>query len=577
MDLGSIPSISKDHRTSRRWLLEMTGLSRCVALARHGGFGIGPGALRRACGPRKSPMRWDEHVTALESRRWAILPILCLTVLIVVIDNTIVNVALPTISRQLHASTTSLQWVIDAYSLPFCGCILAAAGISERAGRKKTMQAGLLLFAVFSAVAAWSHSTETLIVARALMGVAAALTVPSTFSLVTAAFTNERERAKAYGAWAGTGGVAGLTGPIVGGALMLHFWYGSIFLINVPIIAVMLVAVQLVVPDLDESTRSPIDVFGLVEGTASISLLVLAIIQGPAWGWTNPLVVVFLCLAMLIAASFVRHEHAHHDPLLQVRLFAARRFATASSIRILGYVCIFGYTFLLTQYFQIIRGYSPFSAGLHSIPPALCGMTLTPLGALAALRFGTRTVVTISLLLASGAFVMMTFSTPESSYFGFIMVVQIFSSGGMNLSNAPLTSTLMSTLSGDLIKSGSAVNEVTVQLGATMGVAVMGSIFSSTFIPGIANAFRARGLSTNAVISAKTSAVGALAVAKHLGGRLGTELHVLVFSIFMQGFHRVCIVISALLFIAALLAFKNLGVSASSTEDVSPLSPSANE
>jgi EmrB/QacA subfamily drug resistance transporter len=494
----------------------------------------------------------------LESRRWVILPILCLTVLIVVIDNTIVNVALPTISRQLHASTTSLQWVVDAYSLPFCGCILAAAGVSERVGRKKTMQVGLLLFAIFSAVAAFSHSTEALIGARALMGVSAALTVPSTFSLVTAAFSNERERAKAYGAWAGTGGIAGLTGPIVGGALMLHFWYGSIFLINVPIIAVMLVAVQVAVPDLDESTRSPIDVFGLIEGTASITLVVLAIIQGPAWGWTSPSVLVLLGAAFVLLASFVRHERAHHDPLLQVRLFAARRFATASFIRVLGYVSIFGYTFLLTQYFQIVRGYSPFAAGLHSMPPALCGMTLTPLGAFAGLRFGTRAVVTISVLVASGAFLMMAWSTPDSSYFGFIMVAQILSSGGMNLSNAPLTSTLMSSLSGDLIKSGSAVNEVTVQLGATMGVAVMGSVFSSTFIPGVANAFRSRGLSPGAVTRAKTSAVSALDVARRIGGPLGAQLHALVFSVFMQGFHRVCVFISILLFIAALLGFKNL-------------------
>jgi EmrB/QacA subfamily drug resistance transporter len=514
-------------------------------------------------------------VTTLESRRWVILPILCLAVLIVVIDNTIVNVALPTISRQLHASTTSLQWVIDAYSLPFCGFILAAAGISERFGRKRTMQLGLMLFALFSAVAAWSHSTEALIGARALMGVSAALTVPSTLSLVTAAFSNERERAKAYGAWAGTGGIAGLTGPIVGGALMLHFWYGSIFLINVPIIAVMLVAVQIAVPNLDASTRSPIDVFGLIEGTASVTLLVLAIIQGPSWGWTNPLVLVFFGAALLLMASFVRHERNHRDPLLQVRLFASRRFSTASLIRVVGYVSIFGYTFLLTQYFQIIRGYSPFSAGLHSIPPALCGMIITPLGAFAALRFGTRMVVATSVLFASAAFLMMTFSTPVSSYFGFIVVVQVFSSGGMNLSNAPLTSTLMTSLTPDLIKSGSAVNEVTVQLGATMGVAIMGSIFSSTFIPGVASAFRAHGLSSVAVLRAQSSAVGALSVAKHLGGPLGTQLHAMVFSVFMQGFHRVCILISIILFLAAALAYRNLGPTAqvSHQKVSSPLPP----
>ena len=220
-------------------------------------------------------------------RRWIVLPVLCLSVFLVVVDNTIVNVALPTLNRTLGASITSLQWIVDAYSLAFAGLLLAGGGIGDRLGRKGTMQVGLVFFGLFSAAAAWSHTTGTLISTRALMGVAAAFIFPASLAILTSVFPDPSERQKALGIWGATSGIAVAFGPIVGGALLEHFWYGSIFLVNVPIVVVTLIAGGLVIPRLPRVRQHRFDIRGVAISTVGITLLVLAIIEGPQWGWAS--------------------------------------------------------------------------------------------------------------------------------------------------------------------------------------------------------------------------------------------------------------------------------------------------
>jgi DHA2 family multidrug resistance protein-like MFS transporter len=223
--------------------------------------------------------------TSTHERRWWILAILCLVVIIVVIDNTIVNVALPVLSRDLHASNSSLQWIVDAYSLPFAGLLLAGGGLSDRLGRKRVMQTALVAFGAFSLLAAFSHSVPTLLVARALMGASAAFIFPATLSTLTTAFSDLSERAKAFGVWGAASGVAIAIGPVVGGLLLVHFWYGSIFLINAPLVLIAVLASNYVVPESKSPVRRRLDIVGLVLGTSGVTLLTLAIIQGPSWGW----------------------------------------------------------------------------------------------------------------------------------------------------------------------------------------------------------------------------------------------------------------------------------------------------
>jgi MFS family permease len=223
---------------------------------------------------------------ASHDRRWWILPVLCLSVFLVVVDNTIVNVALPTLSRHLGASTTSLQWIVDAYSLAFAGLLLAGGGVGDRLGRKGVMQVGLVFFGIFSAAAAESHTTGSLIAARALMGVAAAFIFPATLAILTSIFTDHSERQKALGIWGATSGIAVAFGPVVGGALLEHFWYGSIFLVNIPIVVITLIAGQLLIPRLPRVRPHRFDWRGMLLSTGGVTALVLAIIEGPQWGWT---------------------------------------------------------------------------------------------------------------------------------------------------------------------------------------------------------------------------------------------------------------------------------------------------
>ena len=220
-------------------------------------------------------------------RRWIVLAVLCLSVFLVVVDNTIVNVALPTLNRTLGASITSLQWIVDAYSLAFAGLLLAGGGIGDRLGRKGTMQTGLVFFGLFSAAAAWSHTTGGLITTRALMGIAAAFIFPASLAILTSVFTDPSERQKALGIWGATSGIAVAFGPITGGALLEHFWYGSIFLVNVPIVIVTFIAGGLLIPRLPKVTRHPFDIRGVVISTVGVTALVLAIIEGPQWGWAS--------------------------------------------------------------------------------------------------------------------------------------------------------------------------------------------------------------------------------------------------------------------------------------------------
>src|SRR5580704_10459167 len=350
-------------------------------------------------------------------RRWVVLPVLCLSVFLVVVDNTIVNVALPTLNRDLGASITSLQWIVDAYSLAFAGLLLAGGGIGDRLGRKGTMQVGLIFFGLFSAAAAFCTTTGTLIGARALMGVAAAFIFPASLAILTSIFSDHSERQKALGVWGATSGIAVAFGPITGGALLEHFWYGSIFLVNLPIVAVTLLAGQLLIPRLPRVRLHRFDVRGMVLSTAGVTALVLAIIEGPQWGWTATGTLAGFAAAAVLLTVFVLLELRVEGPLLDVRVFLIRRFSGGALSISVAFFSLFGFIFLITQYFQFVKGYSTLSAGVHTLPFAVVAAVCTPLAAVIALRVGSRVVVATGLVLMAGGLVMAGLtSTPGAAY-----------------------------------------------------------------------------------------------------------------------------------------------------------------
>jgi EmrB/QacA subfamily drug resistance transporter len=492
-------------------------------------------------------------------RRWVVLPVLCLSVFLVVVDNTIVNVALPTLNRTLGASITSLQWIVDAYSLAFAGLLLAGGGIGDRLGRKGTMQVGLVFFGLFSAAAAFSDSTGKLIATRALMGVAAAFIFPASLAILTSVFPDPSERQKALGIWGATSGIAVAFGPIVGGALLEHFWYGSIFLVNVPIVVVTLIAGGLLIPRLPRVRPHPFDIRGVVVSTAGILLLVLAIIEGPQWGWASAGTLACFAGAAVLLTAFTFLELRTEGPLLDVRVFKIPRFTGGAVSISVAFFCLFGFIFLITQYFQFVKGYSTLSAGLHTLPFAAVAAVATPIAAVVALRVGTRLVVTVGLLLMGGGLVVAAFNSSEgTTYWGPIVLAMVLLALGLSSITAPTAEAVMGSVSDDQRGAAAGVNNTTRELGGTLGVAVFGSIFASSYAPKIISAFRPLPIPAGPKAEAHQSMAAALAVVAHAPRAARPALDSVAFNAFHSGLQVACIAGAGVAVLGALVAAKLL-------------------
>jgi len=494
-------------------------------------------------------------------RQWLILGVLCIAAFLVAVDNTIVNVALPSLARSLHASNSALQWIVDGYSLPFAGLLLAGGGLSDRLGRKLVMQVALFGFGIFSLFAAFAHTVPELLTARALMGASAAFIFPATLSLLSVAFSNPSERAKAFGVWGATAGVAIAVGPVAGGALLNHYWTGSIFLVNVPLVLVGIVAIGLVVPESKIPIERGPDLVGLALGTMGVTALVLAIIEGPSWGWSSSTTIGLFGVAALLLVAFARFELGQSGPLLDVRVFSNRVFSASAGAIATNFFCLFGFIFLTTQYFQLVRGYSALSAGVHTLPFALVVMVTTPLGAIAALRVGTRYVVSTGLVLTSVAMLWMATFAAQARFFGPVVGAMVVLAMGFSLVNAPSTAALMETLTPEQIGAGASVNETTRELGGTMGVAIIGSVFASVFGPGVHRVltpFRAHGLSLFQIDTAQGSMQAARLTVAHFPAAYQPRLNQQVVAAFMSGLHRGCVVAGLTAMAVALLVFFNL-------------------
>jgi EmrB/QacA subfamily drug resistance transporter len=492
-------------------------------------------------------------------RRWLILGVLCLSVFLVVVDNTIVNVALPTLNRHLGASITSLQWIVDAYSLAFAGLLLAGGGVGDRLGRKGTMQVGLVFFGVFSVAAAASHSTGTLIASRALMGIAAAFIFPASLAILTSVFEDPSERQKALGIWGATSGIAVAFGPIVGGALLEHFWYGSIFLVNVPIVAVTVLVSGFLIPRLPRIRKHPFDTRGVVISTAGVTALVLAIIEGPQWGWTATGTLACFAIAAALLAVFTWLELRTEGPLLDVRVFRIPRFTGAAISISVAFYCLFGFIFLITQYFQFVKGYSTLSAGVHTLPFAIVAAVFTPLAAIVALKVGSRAVVTIGLLLMGGGLLVAALNSyANTAYWGPILVSMVLLALGLSSITAPTAEAVMGSVPDDQRGAAGGVNNTTRELGGTLGVAVFGSVFASSYAPKIINAFRPLPIPAGPKAESHQSLAAALTVVGRAPHAVRPALESIVFTATHNGIQAASLAGAGVAVLGALAAFRLL-------------------
>ncbi len=402
--------------------------------------------------------------TANRQRRGLILLALCLAALIINIDITIVNVALPSLVRQLGATTTNLQWIVDAYNLVFAALILAAGSLSDRIGRKGVLLAGLGVFAAGSLAGSFCRTPHELIAARALMGIGAAGIFPSTLSLLANVFTERKERAQAIGLWGATAGVGVATGPIVGGWLLGRFWWGSVFLFMVPVAAAVAGLIAWAVPSSRDPTAPPIDWRGLFLSSAGMGTLVLSIIQAPEWGWSSVRTLGTMVLGLGILAIFVSVERRMARPMLDVGLFRNPRFTAASGSVTVGFFTLSGFSFLITQYFQFVKGYTPLGTGVRILPVATSLAVASVLGTKLAVKIGNKAVVASGLLL-TGAFLLWVATVSQSTPYAVLVGQMLMGGGGLGLISAPATEAIMGVVPKEKAGVGSAVNDATRLFG----------------------------------------------------------------------------------------------------------------
>jgi EmrB/QacA subfamily drug resistance transporter len=479
--------------------------------------------------------------------RGAALAVICLSVFVISVDATIVNVALPTLSRDLGADTAHLQWIVDAYTLVMSGLLLSAGSLSDRYGRRGWLSTGLALFAITSLIAAQTNSADTLIAARAAMGVGAAVIFPTTLGLITNIFTDPTSRAKAIGLWAAMVGVGVAVGPISGGWLLEHFFWGSIFLVNAPIAVVAIAGGTLFIPTSRDPATPLVDVPGLILSAVGVTSLVYTLIQAPSWGWSSARAAAGFTLAATVLSGFALWERRSDHPMLDVTVFANRRFSGGSMAVTAGFLTLFGFIFVITQYFQFIKNYSAFETGVRLLPVAVCIALASVLGPRLVEQIGTTAVVVAGLAVFAAGLAWASTVDAATLYWEIAMQMVLLGAG-LGLTTAPATEAIMGSLPAEKAGIGSAVNDTTRELGGTLGVAIVGSVFASAYSDDLASASALAGLSADVRATMERSMAAAHQIIGHLPARRIPELRDAVDHAFLNGLQNgslVCASIAA--------------------------------
>jgi EmrB/QacA subfamily drug resistance transporter len=414
------------------------------------------------------------------ARRWWVLTTMTVCLLVVITGNTILNVALPTVQRDLDATQGELQWAVDAYILVFAGLLFSWGVVGDRIGRRKVLLIGLTVFAVGSVLAAFSSSPLELIAFRAVMGIGGAAVQPTTLAVITNVFP-PRERGRAIGIWAGTAGIAVAGGPLAGGAVLQHFWWGSVFLVGVPVCVLGVIGVLAFVPESKDPFPGRLDLRGVVLSIVALAGLVYGIIHGGGGaGWTTPGVLVPLVGGLVLLAVFVWLQRRSTHPALDVSLFRNPAFSAAAGALGLNFFALLGATFYLVYYLQGVRGYSPLQSGAALIPVALGMAIMAPRSSGLAASHGAKAVCASGFLLIAlsfGGIQLLDLTSPV-----WLLVLVLAVQGlGMGAVMAPATESIMSVVPREKAGAGAAVNNSVRQIGGALGVAILGSVLAASY------------------------------------------------------------------------------------------------
>ncbi|MFB6618049.1 MFS transporter [Streptomyces sp. NPDC085524] len=502
----------------------------------------------------EAPSPWQRLCAASGgTNRWVVLAVLCVSLVLVALDATILHVAVPSVTEDLRPGSIELLWIVDAYPLVCAALLILFGTLGDRVGRRRILLLGYGLFGVASAIAALADNAQVLIAARALLGIGGAMIMPATLSILRQVFPDRRERALAIGIWTAVAAIGAASGPVLGGFLVQHYWWGSVFLINIPLMALILPLGRWLLPESRGAADGPWDVLGALMAAAGVLGAVLGIKRlGAERHLLDPYALVPLAIGVVLLVLFVRRQKRREHPLIDMRMFSRAAFSTSVGCIVLAMLALVGLELIAVQYLQLVLDLSPLETGLRLLPLTFAAMAAGATGSYTLSRIGPRTMVSLGFVLTALAVLLLTLmgqdDRPVLLTVGFVLLgfglqTTLFAAYESMLSEAPAA-----TAGG-----AASIGETSYQLGAGMGIALLGSVMNAAYRPGLADV---PGVAAADSAGAANSLGEAYQIAAHIGGPAGASLHAAARHSFVHGLHVTLVVSAGLLFAGAVMALK---------------------
>lgn len=487
------------------------------------------------------------------ANRWVVLVVLCVSLLLVALDATVLHVAVPAVTADLNPSGVQLLWIVDAYPLVCAALLILFGTLGDRIGRRRVLLAGYGLFAAASAVAAFAGSPTVLIGARALLGIGGAMIMPATLSILRAVFPDRRERAVAIGAWTAVAAVGAAVGPVLGGFLVEHFWWGSVFLINLPLLAVIVPLGRFVLPESKGSSDGPWDVLGALMAAAGVLGLVFGVKRvGAGEAPLGVTTLVPLCAGAALLVLFVRRQRRRANPLIDMRMFARPTFSVSIGCIVLAMLALVGLELIAVQYLQLVLGLSPLETGLRLLPLTFAAMAAGATGSLTLRRVGPRRMVSCGFVLTAAA-VLLLVMMGQHDRPGLLTAAFVLLGFGVQSTLFGAYESMLSEAPADQAGGAAAIGETSYQLGAGMGIALLGSVMNASYAPAMSSV---KGVPRADGTAASQSLGEAYQVSARLGGPAGDTLRTVARHAFVHGLHITLLVSAGLLLLGALAALR---------------------
>ncbi|MGW0878885.1 MFS transporter [Streptomyces sp. NPDC002671] len=487
------------------------------------------------------------------SNRWVVLVVLCVSLLLVALDATVLHVAVPAVTEDLRPGGVELLWIVDVYPLVCASLLILFGTLGDRVGRRRVLLLGYTLFGVASAVAAFAQTAEMLILARALLGVGGAMIMPATLSILRQVFPDRRERALAIGIWSAVAAVGAAVGPLLGGFLLEHFWWGAVFLVNIPLMLVSLPVGRMLLPESRGDRNGPWDVAGALMAAAGLFGVVLGVKR---LGGGEPAASPFTLLPLLAGAAllffFVRRQGRRTYPLVDLRMFRRPAFTTSVGCIVLAMLALVGLELIAAQYLQLVLGLSPLQTGLRLLPLTFAAMAAGLAGARMLRRFGPRRMVCFGFCLTAAAVLVLT-AMGATDNAALLLSAFVLLGFGLETTLFGAYESMLSEAPAEQAGGAAAIGETSYQLGAGIGIALLGSIMNAAYAPGLASV---PGVPATASASAGHSLGEAYDVADRLGGSAGAALRQAARDSFVHGLHVTLLVSAGLLLLGAVMALR---------------------